>query len=66
MTNDGFLVSRNTGPLNSQTLARYDILVIANAIAANPEGMPMHRSQLSRRMSARPSKGGSGLAGRSS
>ena len=33
MTNDGFLVSRNTGTLNSHTLSRCEILVIANATA---------------------------------
>jgi hypothetical protein len=35
MTNDGFLVSRNAETLNIQTLDRCDILVIANAMAAN-------------------------------
>jgi hypothetical protein len=38
MTNDGFLVSRNTEALNSQTLDRCDILVVANATAANAGG----------------------------
>jgi hypothetical protein len=35
MTSDGFLVVRNTGLLNNQILARYAILVIANAMAAS-------------------------------
>ena len=35
MTNDGFLVWRNTGTLNSQTLNQYDIPVTANAEEAD-------------------------------
>jgi hypothetical protein len=38
MTNDGFLVSRNTEPINDQTLGRCDILVIANASVADGGG----------------------------
>jgi hypothetical protein len=38
MTNDGFLVSRNTQTLNSQTLERCDLLVFANATATNAGG----------------------------
>jgi hypothetical protein len=38
MTNDGFLVSRNTEALDGQTLERCDILVVANATAANAGG----------------------------
>jgi hypothetical protein len=37
MTNDGFLVSSNTRPLDSQTLGRCEILVIANASARSEE-----------------------------
>ena len=65
MANDGCLVSRNTGTLNSQTLDRYDILVIANAIGSQ-RGSERRRARVrpSRRMNVRPSRGGSGLAGR--
>jgi hypothetical protein len=37
MTNDGFVVSRNTEQLTSETLGRYDIVVSANASSAFSE-----------------------------